>query len=270
MIKILELKDNFIRFSIDGITPGIANSIRRTLINDVPKLAIENAIFHHGEIRDADGNVYDSSLPLFDEVLASRLGLIPLKTDMSLNFRDECSCGGKGCDLCTVTYSINKLGPGMVYSSDIMPVNNPDLTVSDPLIPIIELKKNQAMLVTCEAILGRGKEHAKWQATSGVSYKLHRNFHVTKAVMDNWLFYKETCPKSVISENENTIVFTDDIPCSYLSQLMERDGVVVEESESKFIFKFETDGSLKAADVLSYVLQRLEKRFTILMESLSD
>ena len=38
--------------------------------------------------------------------------------------------------------------------------------------------------------------------------------------------------------------------------------VVVEESESKFIFKFETDGSLKAADVLSYVLQRLEKRFT--------
>ncbi|HII82668.1 MAG TPA: DNA-directed RNA polymerase subunit D, partial [Ferroplasma sp.] len=155
MIKILELKDNFIRFSIDGITPGIANSIRRTLINDVPKLAIENAIFHHGEIRDADGNVYDSSLPLFDEVLASRLGLIPLKTDMSLNFRDECSCGGKGCDLCTVTYSINKLGPGMVYSSDIMPVNNPDLTVSDPLIPIIELKKNQAMLVTCEAILGR-------------------------------------------------------------------------------------------------------------------
>ena len=51
---------------------------------------------------------------------------------------------------------------------------------------------------------------------------------------------------------------------------MERDGVVVEESESKFIFKFETDGSLKAADVLSYVLQRLEKRFTILMESLSD
>ena len=163
-----------------------------------------------------------------------------------------------------------KLGPGMVYSSDIMPVNNPDLTVSDPLIPIIQLKKNQAMLVTCEAILGRGKEHAKWQATSGVSYKLHRNFHVTKAVMDNWLFYKETCPKSVISENENTIVFTDDIPCSYLSQLMERDGVVVEESESKFIFKFETDGSLKAADVLSYVLQRLEKRFTILMESLSD
>ncbi|WP_337860175.1 DNA-directed RNA polymerase subunit D [Ferroplasma sp.] len=270
MIKILELKDNFISFSADGITPGIANSIRRTLINDIPKLAIENVIFHHGEIRDADGNVYDSSLPLFDEVVASRLGLIPLKSDLSLNFRDECSCGGKGCDLCTITYSINKLGPGMVFSSDIMPVNNPELTVADPLIPIIELKKNQAMLVTCEAILGRGKEHAKWQATSGVSYKYHRNFHVTKSVMDGWQFYKDKCPKSVVSENDDIIVFTDDIHCSFLSQLMERDGVVVEEDASKFIFKFETDGSLKAKDVLNYALQRLIQRFTILMESLSD
>jgi DNA-directed RNA polymerase subunit D len=270
MIKILELKDNFIRFSIDGITPGIANSIRRTLINDIPKLAIENVIFHHGEIRDADGNVYDSSLPLFDEVIASRLGLIPLKTDLSLNFRDECSCGGKGCDLCTVTYSINKLGPGMVYSSDIMPVNNTELTVTDSLIPIVELKKSQAMLVTCEAILGRGKEHAKWQVTSGVSYKYHRNYHVNKSAMEGWQLYKEKCPKSVVSENEDTIVFTDDVPCSFLSQLMEKDGVIVEEDNSKFIFKFETDGSLKAKDVLNYALQRLNQRFATLMESLSD
>jgi DNA-directed RNA polymerase subunit D len=270
MLKILELKDNFMRFSIDGITPGMANSIRRTLINDIPKIAIENVIFHHGEIRDTDGNVYDSSLPLFDEVLASRLGLIPLKSDLSLNFRDECTCEGKGCDLCTVTYSINKLGPGMVYSSDIMPINNPDLTVTDQLIPIIELKKNQAILVTCEAILGRAKEHAKWQATSGVSYKYHRNFHVNKSELENWQFYKETCPESVVSENDDTIVVTDDIPCSYLSQLMERDGVVVEEDNSKFIFKFETDGSLKASEVLSYAIQRLKTRYTSLMESLSD
>jgi DNA-directed RNA polymerase subunit D len=88
--------------------------------------------------------------------------------------------------------------------------------------------------------------------------------------MDNWEFYKQTCPKSIVSENENTIVFTDDIPCSYLSQLMERDGVVVEEDENNFIFKFETDGSLRAVDVLKYALKRLPERFTSLMESLSD
>ncbi|MEM0139260.1 MAG: DNA-directed RNA polymerase subunit D [Ferroplasma sp.] len=270
MLEILDLKDNFIRFSIDGITPGIANSIRRTLINDIPKLAIENVIFHHGEIRDMDGNVYDSSLPLFDEVVALRLGLVPLKSDMKLNFRDECSCGGKGCDLCTVTYSINKLGPGYVYSSDIIPVNHPELTVSDPLIPIIELKKDQAILATCEAIMGRGKEHAKWQVTSGVSYKYSRKFFVDKSIFSGWEFYKEKCPKSVVSENDNEIVFTDDVPCSFLSQLFERDGSKFVEDKNKFIFKFETDGSMKACEVLGYALKRLQERYTILSESLSE
>jgi DNA-directed RNA polymerase subunit D len=270
MLKIIELKDNFIRFEIDGITPGIANSLRRTLINDIPKLAIENVVFHHGEIRDKDGNVYDSSLPLFDEMIASRLGLIPLKTDLKLNFRDECSCGGTGCDLCTVTYSINKLGPGDVYSSDIMPVNRPDLTPTDPMIPIVKLKKDQAILVTCEAILGRGKEHAKWQVTSGVSYKYHRTFTINKSEFNKWTYYKEKCPKSVVSETDDQIVFSDDTPCRFLSQLFEEDHVKIDEDDTRFIFKFETDGSLKAIDVLDYAIKRLEDRFNTLMESLSD
>ncbi len=270
MLKIIEVENNFIRFSVDNITPAIANSIRRTLINDIPKLAIENVIFHHGEIRDADGNVYDSSLPLFDEVVASRLGLIPLKTDINMNFRDNCTCEGKGCDLCTVTYAINKLGPGYVYSSDIIPVNNPELTPADPMIPIVELKKGQAMLVTCEAIMGLGKEHAKWQATSGVSYKYHRNFILNKNEVENWGYFKEKCPTSVIKENDDEIVFTDDIPCNFLSQLFEEEKVKIEENDTKFIFRFETDGSLKAIDVLGYALKRIENRFGILMESLSD
>ncbi len=270
MLKILELKDNFIRFEIDGITPAIANTIRRTLINDIPKLAIENVIFHHGEIRDKDGNVYNSSLPLFDEIIASRLGLIPLKTDLNLNFRDQCSCEGKGCDLCTITYSINKLGPGDVYSSDIVPVNRQDLIPTDPLIPIVKMKKDQAMLVTCEAILGFGKDHAKWQVTSGVSYKYHRTFNIKKSEFQEWSYYKEKCPSSIVMENNDEIIFTDDIPCRFLSQLMEEDSVKKEEDDTKFIFKYETDGSLTAIDTLKYAIKRIENRFEILMESLSD
>ncbi|AAT43807.1 DNA-directed RNA polymerase subunit D [Picrophilus oshimae] len=271
MLDIIELKDNYIKFSISGITPAIANSIRRTLINDIPKLAIENVVFHHGEIRDSEGNVYDSSLPLFDEVVALRLGLIPLKTDLKMNFRDQCSCNGEGCDLCTVKYSINKLGPADVFSSDLIPINNPDLKPVDPMIPIVKLKKGQAMLVTCEAIMGRGKDHAKWQVTSGVSYKYHREFKINKNELENWSFYKDKCPKSVISENENEITFTDDVECRYLQQLFdEKSGVTITEDDTKFIFQFETDGSLTAIETLDYALKRLKERFNNLMESLSE
>ena len=83
-LKILELEERYIKFEIKGITPAIANALRRTLINDIPKLAIHKVIFHHGQIRDMEGRVYDSSTPLFDEIIAHRLGLIPLPTDLNM------------------------------------------------------------------------------------------------------------------------------------------------------------------------------------------
>ena len=267
-LKILEEQVNFIRFSVDGIDSGIANSIRRTLINDIPKLAIENVTFHHGQIRDGEGNVYDSSLPLFDEIVAHRLSLIPLVTDPKMNFRDECSCGGKGCPLCTMSYSINKIGPALVTSGDLQPIGNPELIPSDKNIPIVKLGPKQAMLVTAEAIMGRGKDYTKWQATSGVSYKYHREFVLKKNEIENWSFYKEKCPDSVVSENQGEIRFSDDTLCPWVSQLLDRTDVKIIEDDTKFIFQFETDGSYKAIDILQYAMKRLPQRLNILLESL--
>ncbi|MGC8608859.1 MAG: DNA-directed RNA polymerase subunit D [Thermoplasmata archaeon] len=269
-IKILKMDDRYINFEIDGIDPGKANALRRTLINDIPKLAVEYVTFHHGQIRDAEGNVYDSSLPLFDEMVAHRLGLIPLKTDLTLNFRNQCSCGGKGCPLCTVTYSINKLGPATAYSSDMQPVTHPDLTPVDGEIPIVKLGAKQAILVTAEAILGTAKDHAKWQVTSGVSYKYHREFIVDKKVFEGWEDLKNKCPSAVISENDDNIIFTDDVKCRSLSVLFEVNGVQIKEDNTRFIFNFETDGSLKAIEVLQYALKRMKDRLDILVESLSE
>ncbi|AKA47747.1 DNA-directed RNA polymerase subunit D [uncultured archaeon] len=266
-LKIIESSERFIRFSVDGISPSIANALRRTLVNDIPKLAIENVQFHHGQIRDTEGNVYDSSLPLFDEVVAHRLGLIPFKTDLKMNFRDECSCEGKGCPLCTVTYSINKLGPSEVLSSDLQAVDNPDLVASDPNIPIVKLSEKQAMLVSAEAILGRAKEHAKWQATSGVSYKYHREFTVDKEIFEQWELIKNSCPDAVLKEDKKSITFTDDVPHRQIVQLFEAKGVRIVEDDTRFVFKFETDGSLNALEVLDYALKRIPQRINTLLDS---
>lgn len=267
-LKILEMKNTFARFLISDITPSIANAIRRTLVNDIPKLAIEKVSFHHGQIRDNEGNVYDSSLPLFDEVVAHRLGMIPLITDLAFNFRDECSCGGEGCPLCTMSYSINKIGPGVVMSSDLQPIGNPDLIPADPNIPIVKLGKQQAILISAEAIMGRGKDHAKWQATSGVSYKYHREFVMNKEEANSWEKYKENCPSNIVKETKDEIIFTDDTPCRALNDLFELKGVRIIEDDTKFIFKFETDGSVKAYDALEYAFKRIPQRLNILLDSI--
>ena len=268
--KILEMNKKYIKFEVDGITPAIANALRRTLINDIPKLAIHKVIFHHGQIRDSQGKVYDSSTPLFDEIIAHRLGLIPLPTDLSMKFRDECDHPpDEGCPLCTVTYTLNKHGPATVYSGDLIPVGDDRFKPVDPLIPIVKLKDTQAILLEAEAIMGRGRDHAKWQVTSGVSYKYHREIEVNKMESDYWKEVSDKCEDNIIYEDDEKIIFTDDIPCKELAKILSFDNPKIREDNTRYIFQFETDGSLSAEETLRYAIKRLKERFGHIRESAS-
>jgi DNA-directed RNA polymerase subunit D len=269
-LTIMEQSDNYIRFKVTDISPAEANALRRTIISDIPKLAIDKVTFHHGQIRDEEGNEYDSSLPLFDEVVAQRLSMIPIKSDLKMNFRDNCTCGGKGCSLCTATFSINKLGPATLYSGDLISVGGTVSKPTDPEIPILKLGPKQAILVSAEAVLGTAASHAKWQVATGVSYKYSRKFIVQKKSSIDYEKIKQQCPSSLVSESNTTITFTDDVPCHALTPLFENKECKIEEDSSSYIFQFETDGSLSALDVLDYALKRLPQRLNILLESLVD
>ncbi|MGP6239781.1 DNA-directed RNA polymerase subunit D [Cuniculiplasma sp. SKW4] len=277
-IKILELKEGFIRFEIRNISSGAANALRRTLINDIPKLAIDKVIFRHGQIRTSDGNVFDSSLPLFDEMVAHRIGLIPIKTDLKMNFREKCSCGGKGCSLCTVSYNINKTGPGLVTSADLLPfTGNVDLVPTDMNIPIVKLGPKQALLVTAEAYMGTASTHIKWQVTSAVAYKYHREYDIPKDDNPEWKNIKEKYKGSVVAETDEILTVTDDFPkrevmtfinTALRRAVVDKRPIVTREDQNRFIFHFETDGSLTARDVLQYAIKRLPVRLEELYESM--
>ena len=140
-LTVHELKPRRIRIEVDGISAAMLNAVRRTLIADVPKLAIEDVEFHLGPIRDeATGKDYDSSTSMFDEGVALRLGLLPLPTDLGqFRRRSECTCGGVGCPSCQVLYSIDKKGPSTVYGRDVVPLGDPSLAVLEPDVPIVRL-----------------------------------------------------------------------------------------------------------------------------------
>ena len=136
--------------SFTGTHNTIVNSIRRIILDEVPTFAIE------------DVEVAKNDSPLYDEVLAHRLGLVPLKTDLkSYNFKDSCSCGGVGCALCEVKLVLSKTGDGYVYSSDIKS-DDPQIVPVDLSIPLTKLFGDQTVELSMKAVLGRGKEHAKW------------------------------------------------------------------------------------------------------------
>jgi len=148
----------------------------------------------------------------------------------------------------------------------LIPIGDDKFKPVDPLIPIVKLKEHQSLLLEAEAIMGTAKEHAKWQVTSGVAYKYHREIVVQKSESDLWEKVKSACPKNVLKEDENTIVFTDDIPCNSLAEIISFENPQIVEDDSWFIFEFETDGSLTAKDTLEYAIKRLRDRFSLLRE----
>ena len=150
------------KFSVDGVKPSFASALRRIMISEIPTMAIEFVDFKRN----------DSAIP--DEVVANRMGLIPLTFDEKMyRMKKDCKCEGKGCSGCQVSLVLKKKGPAIVYSGDMKSTDKSVQPVYDK-IPITELFEGQAIEFEATAQLGVGRDHAKWQGAV-VGYKLEDN-----------------------------------------------------------------------------------------------
>jgi DNA-directed RNA polymerase subunit D len=263
-LEMLESAENAMRFVVDGAPPSAVNALRRTLLSDVPKLAIETVEFHLGNIVDDRGKEYESVTPLFDEIIAHRLGLIPIPTDLGIYVpRKNCKCGGEGCTMCTIMYKIDKRGPCTVYSGDLIPLGDPKLAPRDDLIPIVKLSDKQGILAYAIAELGSGKDHAKWSPCHGVGYKYHPEIEVNAKKVTDARAIVDSCPTKVFDESgKNSVSAARPVDCIFCGQCKDaggKDAVIVRGSERKFVFNFETDGSISAHDALLHGLRRLQE-----------
>ena len=149
-IQKLQHTENELQFLLKEITPGLANMLRRIMIAEVPALAIEEV------------NFIKNDSALYDEIVAHRLGLIPLKTDLSsYELKESCSCKGAGCAKCQLVLSLKAKGPCTVYSSEIQS-QDPKVKPVYSNMPITILQKTQKLEFEAVAILGQGKQHAKF------------------------------------------------------------------------------------------------------------
>lgn len=142
MIKILEKNDSKISFQAD-MPFSLANAIRRS-VNEIPILAIDEL-----EITNNDSALYD-------EIIAHRVGLIPLKNE-NLKLKEDCNCEGKGCGKCMVKFKLSFTGPGTVYSDDLSPKGN-----NVYKMPIALLDKEQELAFVGIGRMGKGIKHSKF------------------------------------------------------------------------------------------------------------
>lgn len=219
-------------FILKGSTPAFANALRRLITEEVPVMAIENV-----ELRKNNSILYD-------EMVAHRLGLIPLTTDIkSYNLPEKCKCKGEGCARCQLKMTLKAKGPAMVYASDIKSKDSAIKPVY-PKLPIVKLLKGQDMEIEATAMLGQGKEHMKW-SPGLVYYKYRPSIEIGS--VKNPEAVVEACPVNIFELKEGKLVINKDklLSCHLCEACSDADeGIKLNCDNTEFVFYIESWGQL--------------------------
>lgn len=240
-IEIRSQTDDEIVFVVRDAEVPFVNAIRRCAMVNVPKIAIENV------------NIIRNDSAMFNEVLAHRLGLTPLVSNMDaiegmVLPEDDDYEESQG-----VMFSLYEEGPKVVYSKDLISSDSKIKPVYDT-IPLVKLKEGEVLKIEAEAKVGYGKEHAKWMPTTVCAYKQYPEITFNEDV-DIDYDCADACPRGILKSDKRSkkIKVLDIENCSMCKSCVRasvNNYINVGYHENDFIFRIETDGSMPPKEVL--------------------
>lgn len=227
-MELIEKKENQITIKAE-IDESLANSIRR-YVTQIPVLAIDEI------------EIYKNDSALYDETVAHRMGMIPIKTE------------GKAAGKKESEIKILSKKEGPVLSGEI--TGNAKIVYDR--IPITILQKNQELEITGFVRIGRGVDHSKF--SPGLIF--YRN--VSEIILDKDLKedVKRICPDVEIKERGNKIVIIDDKKqdvtdvCEGVAK--ERGKDVEVHSKEELILTIESFGQMSANEIFARSIEELK------------
>lgn len=210
----------------------LANAIRRS-IYEVEVLAIDEV------------EIFKNDSALYDEVLAHRIGLIPLKTEKSMNSKTK------------LDLKISKTGPCTVYAEDL----EGPVSIIQGKIPLTTLNEGQKLELVATATLGKGKEHAKY--IPGICY--YRNILQVKSSPQIDKIVQES--KGLIKIEKKGTKWICDLTEKEILEIEQLDKSAISDSD-EMIFIIESYGSLAAEDIFLRSIKALESNLDSLEKNL--
>ncbi|KAI9586601.1 DNA-directed RNA polymerases I and III subunit RPAC1 [Glossina fuscipes] len=263
-IIVVRYQGNELEFDMVGVHPGIANAFRRLMLSEVPSMAIEKVYIHN-----------NTSI-IQDEVLAHRLGLIPLKADPrlfeyrgdendqgteqdTLDFELKVKCSRrkdvKESSNFDSIYKNHKIYSGQIkwlpkgkqaqiYSeSDVGPI--------DDDILITQMRPGHELDIRLAAVKGIGKDHAKFSPVATAFYRLLPEVKLKKDIVGKDAFLLQKCfSPGVIGLDENDRAYVKNARYDTCSRNVYRypqlaDAVEMARIRDHYIFTVESLGALK-------------------------
>ena len=245
-MKAIEKTKEKIAF-IEDTNENLANAIRRNA-NEIPIIAIDEVEIHKN----------DSAL--YDENIAHRLGLVPLKETRKLEPYRE---GDKPSTKNQVQMSLKVKGPCIVYSGDL----KGDSEVIHKKMPIVILEKDQELELIGFARIGKGEDHAKH--SPGLIY--YRN--ISEIKIKNPEKAKKILEKlgdSVIN-NKSNLKVGEVYKChkdqDYIETLIE-DGEIEVTSGKEIVFFIESWGQKDPKEIFSEAVKVLNNNLKELLKGI--
>jgi len=269
-VKILEMNDYYAQVEFKDVNYSFVNSVRRSLVSMVPCLALHEIDFHMGSLgsyldeESGDEREYESISAMFNEIVAHRIGMLPVPTDEKTieAFGDSIGDDSKQPD---IMYSLHKQGPCTVYSGDLEPVSGDDsLLIPETNVPIVKLAEGQAILIYAKAKMGNAQKHTKWQCVVAPRFYQAPTITVSSGKASKAIF--DIIDKKDFKKKGKSHVMDNPVKAhaalNKLEQLWNdkeaKESMEVTSKKDHFIFEFETNGAMKAKLALEQALKALD------------
>jgi len=242
MIKQIQKSDSKMMFETD-LNISLANAIRRS-VNEVPILAVDEV------------DIYRNDSALYDEIIAHRVGLVPIKQEKLSEF-SKCSCKEKGCSKCTVELKLNVEGREVI-SGDL----GKESVYEE--IPLVLLGGEQGLELVAKARLGKGKDHAKF-SPGIIFYREGVKIIIAKEAEKNEEITK-TFP--AFFEFDEKLKSKDEFNCDLDQADFENYKGIEIKPTGNLIFNIESWGQIKPEEIFLEAIKALEKNLSDLSKSL--
>eukprot|EP01128_Nolandella_sp_AFSM9_P009107 TRINITY_DN5744_c0_g1_i1.p1 TRINITY_DN5744_c0_g1~~TRINITY_DN5744_c0_g1_i1.p1 ORF type:complete len:356 (-),score=76.88 TRINITY_DN5744_c0_g1_i1:55-1122(-) len=286
-VKIRSMNKEEMVFDVIGLDAPMANALRRMMIAEVPTMAIETVYFSQ-----------NTSI-MQDEVLAHRLGLVPIKVDPRLF--TYFTKGGEFTDTDTLLFELDvkctrnegtlntdaedvKYSNSVVLSGDLKWKGQGDgqsarmaSLVHDDII-LTQLRPGQAVVASCFCHKGVGRDHAKFSPVATASYRLLPDIEFKKPITGaSAEKLVKTCPMKVFDIEDIGGTKTARVAradnCSICRECIRHDewapSIKLQRKKRHYIFSIESTGALLPQDIFTEAIKEFLAKISRLREAVN-